>query len=100
MSVPNKSSATTLMVMALFVGIQCSESQLHSHVRKVTVNPTYREYSVLSVYMCACVRFIIFSADRIGYVDDLAKETLRRCKEQVIETLNSQQHPWTSKQPV
>ena len=95
MSVPNKSSATTLMVMALFVGIQCSESQLHSHVRKVTVNPTYREYSVLSVYV-----FIIFSADRIGYVDDLAKETLRRCKERVIETLNSQQHPWTSKQPV
>ena len=85
MSVPNKSSATTLMVMALFVGIQCSESQLHSHVRKVTVNPTHREYSVLSVYICvhvcACVCFIIFSADRIGYVDDLAKETFRRSKE-------------------
>lgn len=32
-------------------------------VRKVTVNPTYREYSVLSVYVCVC--FIIFSADRI-----------------------------------
>lgn len=52
-------------------------------VRKVTVNPTYREYIVLSV----CVCFIIFLLT--GYVDDLVKETLRRCKERVIETLPS-----------
>ena len=45
-------------------------------VRKVTVNPTYREYIVLSVWVFHNKLFLL-----IEYVDDLLKETSRRCKE-------------------
>ena len=53
-------------------------------VRKVTVNPTYREYIVLSVWVFHNKLFLL-----IEYVDDLLKETSRRCKERVIEILPS-----------
>ena len=51
-------------------------------IRKVTVNPTYLEYIVLSVWVFYNKLLFLL----IEYVDDLLKETSGRCKERVIET--------------
>lgn len=61
-------------------------------VRKVTVNPTYSKSSLFLVtgwpaisLINLNIRFIVNSYT--GYIDDLKHETIRRCKEVIIETL-------------